>query len=478
MLRNILVFLLFFAFTAQIAAAQNIIQFKVSKPYCIFNFLEAANNSSRSPRLLKKIIGAGTKGDENFKAIRDSFNNLQLDYSYKREEYPASRRQYRSTYDLIDIALVSAGTIAEFKNRAIGILPNASLQQLVELLQAAEPYYDRLIWNDNQQKLNNQAKALEAYAGTSSGLFNAISHFYNSTWTADIPFIVALYPIPGARGGTSATPHANSLCVGVLTESTDHIGTMSVVLHEMCHVLYDEQTSAFQHRIAHWFDGNSSAYKQYAYNFFDEGLATALGNGWAYTNLNGKPDTTAWYNNVYIDGFGRALYPLVSDYINGKQQMDSLFVNKAIGLFAKTFPRAINDYAIALNNVNIYTDVGHGGDTNDLLNSIGEYFHLTSTWLMTPILDDGVLKAIAAKQQTQLIVITKNHAVELAALKKIFPQLGPYLHQKPGSVFNLSFIDDKKRPVIILNGDNKADISGLLKQMKTQQYFDLKKVMQ
>ena len=261
----------------QLTFGQDIITFKISKPYCIFNFLETATNQQGTSSTLNDFIALNTKNDSVFKRLCLEFKNIQTDYNYKREEFPENRRQNRSTKDLIDITLVNSNTLDEFKNKTIGILPNSEQQKLVNVLKQTEKFYDNLLWNNNEQKLSNQKKELELYASKSSEIFNKFQHFYNSSWTTDIPFIVTLYPIPGKRGNSTATPHANSLCVGVLTDETRHIERIGVVLHEMCHVLYDEQTKEFQHEIEKWFDNNSSPYKQYAYNFFDEGLATALG---------------------------------------------------------------------------------------------------------------------------------------------------------------------------------------------------------
>ncbi len=276
----------------QVALGQNIVQYKVSKPYCIFSFMEAASGQHNMSTTLREYIEEKTAGDEHFKELIQTFKGIQLDYSFKREEYPEKRRQFRSTYDLIVIALVNAEDLEAFNQRIFGILPISEQQKLVSVLKQADGYYNKLVWNDYEPKLKRQAKALEGYSSQASEVFKTISHFYHSSWTNDIPFTVALYGIPGAHGNTTATPHANSLCVGVLTDEKDHFGRMGVVIHEICHVLYDEQPKDFQHQIEKYFDENQSPYKIYAQAFFDEGLATALGNGWAYKKLSGQLDTS------------------------------------------------------------------------------------------------------------------------------------------------------------------------------------------
>ena len=459
----------------QLTFGQDIITFKISKPYCIFNFLETATNQQGTSSTLNDFIASNTKNDTVFKRLCLEFKNIQTDYNYKREEFPENRRQNRSTKDLIDIALVNSNTLDEFKNKIIGILPNSEQQKLVNVLKQTEKFYDNLLWNNNEQKLSNQKKELELYASKSSEIFNKFQHFYNSSWTTDIPFIVTLYPIPGKRGNSTATPHANSLCVGVLTDEIRHIERIGVVLHEMCHVLYDEQTKEFQHEIEKWFDNNSSPYKQYAYNFFDEGLATALGNGWAFKNLSGSIDTSEWYDNEYINGFAKELYPLVEDYINNNQQIDKQFIDKSIELFAKKFPNSVSDYGILLNRVSIYSDAETDLERADLMNTIGEKFQLSNVNSSSPILDKTSLELLKNSTQTQLVIISKNHKDNFNALRKMFPILSK-INPTTNTIF--SFYDKNNRPIIILFATENKYINDLVKRMETLKYFDTKKIIQ
>jgi hypothetical protein len=350
-MKKILILVVFTLFI-QNSFGQKIIQYKMSKPYCIFNFLETANKGWRTSKNFQEFIVQKTKGDESFSKLCNDFQNIEIDYAYTREEFPKYRRQNRSTYDLLVIALVNSNTLEEFKDRGIGILPLIDHLKLFEILkQVEENYYNRLVWDENKVKINNQISALDNYSTKSELFFKTLNHFYNSNWRNDVPFIVTLYPIPGEKGGISATPHANSLCVGSLTDSKDYEKKLSVVLHEIGHVLFDEQSKEFQQDLDKFFNDNKSPYKKYAYSFLDEGLATALGNGYVYKELNGTLDNSSWYNNDYIDGYAKALLPMIEDYINKKQKIDRLFVEKAIDLFAEKFPKSIYDYNILLSNV-------------------------------------------------------------------------------------------------------------------------------
>lgn len=462
----------------QLSFGQDIIRFKVSKPYCVFNFLETATHQQGTSSTLGAFIASNTKNDTAFKAICFDFTNIRLDYNYKREEFPENRRPNRSTKDLIDIALVNSNTFEDFRSKTIGILPNSEQQKLITVLTKAEKYFDQLIWSDSEEKLNNQKKELEVYSSKASEIFNTFQHFYHSSWTADIPFIVTLYPIPGKSGNSTATPHANSLCVGVLTDETKHIERAGVVLHEMCHVLYDEQPNEFQHQIEKWFGENQSPYQQFAYNFFDEGLATALGNGWAYKNMSGSMDTGNWYDNEYINGFAKALYPLVDEYISQNRQIDKPFIDKSIEIFATTFPKSIYEYGILLNRVTIYNDAETDRERSELMNTIGAKFQLTNLNLSTPISDPTSLELLKTSSQTQLVIIDKNHKGNFKALKKIFPELQKFNQNKLATDTIFSFYDKMNRPIIILYAMDKSKVEQLVDKMKSLKYFDSKSMVQ
>lgn len=460
----------------QTAFTQNIgFQFKISKPYCIFNFLEASIYSHSTSRTLQQFIDEKTKGDKEFAQLATDFSRIQLDYQFRRDEFPANRRQMRSTYDLVDIALVNSSSIAEFRDKIVGILPNSELEKLITIMQSAEIYYDRIIWKDHEAKLNAQRTALEKYTTQCSESFTKINRFYNSRWIKEIPFVVALYPIPGSSGSSTATPHSNSLCIGVLTDETDHVGRIGVVLHEMCHVLYDEQPAEFEHQIDKWFEASQSPYKSFAYNFLDEGLATALGNGWASKYLSGELDPNPWYDNEYINGFGKALYPLVSEYIAANRQMDQEFVNKAIDLFGKTFPNSVTDYGILLNRVSIFNDADDGPAIDEVMNGIGKYFQLTNSHFSSPILDPTALEHLKTGNQTQLIIVDRNQEATLKELKKLFPELSK-MKMTANKIY--AFFDQKKRPVIILIASDKTNLDMLLKEMQAKKYFDQTKIGQ
>ncbi|XZF15182.1 hypothetical protein ACTHGU_03525 [Chitinophagaceae bacterium MMS25-I14] len=457
-------------------AGKDIVQFRISKPYCILNFMETLTDGSRSSGTLKQYIQNHIpSSDTAFASLVSQYKNIVLDYSYERPEYPENRHRYRSIYDLIIIAAVHADDLKMFSDRTVGILPNDSHNRLFELLYKAETYYDRIIWDSSRQATEAQVAALQQYAQKSGAIFNTLKTLYNSSWTDDEPFIVAVYPIPGKRGNTTATPHANSLCVGVLTGETAHDQRMAVVFHEICHVLYDEQSAYFQHRLEGYFNTNPSRYQSLACNFFDEGMATACGNGWAYKQLAGKEDTTEWYNNAYINGFGHALYPLVTSYLALGKTIDSVFVDNAIKLFGQTFPKSSDDYAILLNKVFFYYDAETASERQEYSNVLNKYFHVSSMNASSPLADPASINYIKNSNSTQLFVVDRNYNENTALLKNMFPEQSNYLQSGMNTDYVLSFHDARKRPVIIIGLHNPGKFEKALQKIASEKYIDSKK---
>ena len=457
------------------AGAQDIVGFRVSKPYCLLNFLNSCVSSRGASRGLEDFIEKqDVLKEAAFQKLIADYKTIPLEYNYDREQFPRQRMRsrYGSISDLLAIAAVQSEDLKQFRQSSIGFLPVSDHQKLFRILDAAEPYYDRLIWQPQQESLRRQLDTLQTYQARISKLFVRLNHFYNSCWTADMPFVVALYPVPGRRAGTAATPHINTLCVGVRNGDTDYDGIAGVVLHEMCHSLYNEQASAVQASLDTLFMRDSSRYGRFAYNYFDEGLATACGNGWARESFNGKPDSGEWYHDPYINGYGHGLYPLVKEYLERGSKLDSAFVAQAIQIFARLFPKAPYDYGLLLSNINLYSDANDAQERAAIHAAIGKHFRVASYSSSTPILDPTSLEFLRNTGTTQVVIVHRNHRENLDKLKAIFPSLATVLEGRAEKAFVCSFQDDAGRAVIILHVDGLSDVPDAIKRLDKLKYLE------
>lgn len=220
-----------------------LLQFKISRPYCVFNFLETCKGTYGTSESLKQYIETQTANDPAFKKLVEEYIALNTAITYQWEGFPETRPAYRSVTDLLIIAAVQTDNIADFKQRIVGLLHNTDYERLINLMQRADIFYEKIIWKKHRKAALRQLKQLKKkYENAANDAFRKFSNFYQSGWPEDMPFTVAVTPVPGKEGSTAATPHANSLCIDVLTEETNYAGRVAITLHEICHVLYAEQS--------------------------------------------------------------------------------------------------------------------------------------------------------------------------------------------------------------------------------------------
>lgn len=448
---------------AQVAGATERVTIKISKPFALLTFMRAATNDPHvSTTLAEYVRGHIPKRDsvQFYKAVF-AFAQLELENSIVFSEYPEARQKPRSLAGMLNNAAIKANTVGEFLGDIVGIVPNERWLVLKTSLSAVEPIYDEVVRPYDDDFLKQQ-RALEKYADATDAIFFKLKRFYGSTWSNEMPFIISLFAIPGATGNSNAAPYSNTLALGVLTGEKEHEMRMGVAIHEICHVLYEEQPLKMQWALDSVFRKSKSVYAPYAYAYFDEALATACGNGWAYRQLAGQDDTGEWYNDDYINGFAKAIYPLVRSYISDGKTMDKNFVKKAIVLFEKTFPKAPYAYASVVNKVHFYTDADNHAAYEAIYNTVARHLRITSCYGSYPIADKQSVEQIVSSDGTQLLIIHSMHKENWTILKNEFPELTSLNPAEDGII---SFIDGKRRPVIIVNVHGIAQLDSAISQM-------------
>jgi hypothetical protein len=437
------------------ASARSLITFRVSRPVCLLTFLQTASGNGNMPRTLMETINNNITADDKLKlaTLVTQFRQLDLYHTYNIPGYPQGRQRPRTTLDLLMIAAVQSDNLSLFADRMVGVLPNETSQKLLSVLNDADPIYERTIGSVTNTALNRQLNKLHDYENRLNDIFNSLRLFYGSTWTQDMPFTVAVYPVPGNSGNTTATPHSNSLVVAVLTREKDLDMRVAVALHEICHVLYAEQPMVLQQNMDRWFTASKDPNAVYAANYIDEALATACGNAWAYRQLSKKEDTGEWYDNEYINRYAHAIYPLVTEYINAGRSIDSIFVGKAIAIFSKQFPGAYLNYANLLNAVHFYTDAADKAEFDEINEIMANYYKVSRSYGSMPIAES--MPHLDGATGTQFFIIHTDHKANYALLLGRFPELKGMNPHEEGVI---SFFDQQHRPVIIMNVKNKSRI--------------------
>ena len=448
---------------------------KYSATMSLLRYTEAAAKMSHySPTYRKLIVEKMGENNKEFNTLINDFQAITLDYNYKWDAYPDARHSQRSTYDLINIAAVNATDLDDFANRIIGILPNDDFIHLMDCLQKIKPFHDAF-FIDYDKKIKKQVLQYAPCQERLGAIFSQVSNFYGTKWAANVPFQVCLYPIPAKSGSSSATPHGNTLvCAFLADRDDDYKARMAVVTHEMCHILYDGQSADNQHNIEHLMNNSRSKYKSLAYQYFDEGMATAIGNGWAYEVLNDKIDKTDWYNDDIINDYGHALFPLVKSYLRIGKTIDSTFVNEAIEIFASTFPNSINDYNVMLNDVFI------SGSFPDSLNTptmkiIADNFRISSRSLSTPFIEEQTKKDFTSTKAAKVLLFNEELKENWEYLKKIDSAVADKfvnVNGTPNTGQYFSFVSEQGSAYLIVFYDDLPMLKKILKQVKKERFIE------
>ncbi len=426
----------------------DVVRIVYSKPFALLKFLETTTgHHGTSHTFREQIDSSNALQHATFKELVKSYNNLRLDYTWSRQDYPEKRKHTTSTWDLICVAAISSKTNTEFFSRMIGVLPCDDYLKLKRVITETEPFYDAFLFTAQEAAIQSKAAELRAHAPALNHLFDRFKVFYGSSWDKSVPFNLTIYPIFGKQGETTATPHANSLEMGFLLESKDTYDMLAVGMHELCHVLFEEQPLALQRDLDSCFTARKDPYAAFAYRYIDEALATALGNGYAYQSLSTKVDTGSWYADDYINRYAKALYPLVQEYLDAHRQMDRDFVEKAVAVFRQTFPDALYDIDALMMQSDAYLEDDHESVIDPMINTLHSSFRIYMSNTAIPIDDAESIENIQNSEQTQVFIIHKSQAKNLKLLKTLFPEMKK-LPKQPNML--VSFLDEKNRPVIVV----------------------------
>lgn len=474
MMKKVFLILIIFCFGIADAQKNDFFIFKESEVYSLFNFMETAAKKQGTSSNYRQYIDSKLSGDKDFQKLANKFKSLDFNEGIVRQDYPKGRNYRKSYLTLLIVQSLKSKDLSDFNERITGLLPVNEQLKLFNVLKNAQPYFRKYVWNDNELKIKKQIAELKKYKDLSSQMFVKFNKFYKSSWEQEIPFYVTLYPIPGKSGSTVSTPHGNALCIGTLTDASDIEGTLSVTMHEMCHILYQEQSREVQFEQEKYFNENPSQYSKLAYSYFNEAVATALGNGYAWKVLKkGVLDKGEWYNNPTINLFAKAIYPMTEKYLDENKSIDKNFIDEAIKKFSETFPDSIYEYNQNFNTVNIFTD---DIDGNYIFDQFFEYFDANNVGVSSPMKNISQSPKLLADTSSFIIILDKEQKEYLEELKTVFPEMKNVNYDK--SAQNISFLDAKGRMIVLLFINKKEDLKSAMEKLSKHQKIDKNKLVQ
>lgn len=444
------------------------VQFQVNKPYCLLNFMETLRtNGFYEPTLYEYYKKSKFNDDENLKNLIAKYSKLKITYSYEFGGYP--KYQYmskgRSTRDLLYILSAKSGTLSEFKQITVGIIPYYQHQELFQVFEAIQPIYDELIWNQYSHVAEQRLHELEEYAKqiNLSDKLKPIVKFFNNSWPEDIPILVSFSIVPGEKIKIIPPPQGNVIFCGLLTEPIDNSDYIGKIVHEFAHRAFAEQSLAIHQQIDQWFLESKSPHK-YMVNFMlNEVLGGAIGHK-IREELIGPHEFT--YGQSFVRDYDEAIYPLVVSYMDEGKTIDSSFIDQCLKIFEETFPNALYEYHYLLQAYYLLTDVE---DYYKLPNLIMKNISSPLMYeLGAPIMNDDNIDKLISYDFTKLLIITRDNESTFNYLSNKIPELKRFMDLDLKSDFVLSFHDADGKAYIIMNLHSIERFETVLERLKAQ----------
>jgi hypothetical protein len=232
------------------------------------------------------------------------------------------------------------------------------------------------------------------------------------------------------------------------------------MIHEVFHILYDEESVDFKKRIEDAFINNPSPNSRYAYLLLNEALATSLGNGYVYGQLHGAEDTAVWYRRKYTNLIAKKIYPLVKAYIISGKALDKDFIDQYIQVFDYNFSGWLKEKDFIL------TDRYVIADNADNFNIIDQTYPYRSMSAYDTQVTISSIEKMKRAPITKVVIVSKSNSRELSLLKKQFKELKNWQPDSRADFSYTVFLADKTY-LIILNNVRK-DIGKQLESLTIQ----------
>ena len=372
------------------------------------------------------------------------FDTLKIYESYEFQDYPTGQKIPVMTTSIIEKHLINTTSIQEFKSRSFGIIPNMELFLFSNILSEFQPVYDSLIYFPNKNEFEKQLTELKDFIQKSnlSNFFQKGLTFYGSQWDNSIPIDIAIIPSV-SKSGFTAKAFLNNAISEVPINFRENDILFSVLMHEIYHNIYDGQSLELKLKIRSWFNNNKSKNSQYAYLLLNEALATALGNGYVYEQLNGKTDTSDWYNVKYINLMAKKIYPVVNEYLAQSKQIDKDFVEKYIASYDSNFSDWANELDNLFANRYLITD-----NTTDL-NYFNKNYLYSSFYQSHTSINQCALEQMKETPITKVIIISSDNKNKLNLVKATFPELKGWKYKEQKEFAYTVNLQDKTKLIIV-----------------------------
>lgn len=381
------------------------VEFVISEPCSLVRFLDTASGRDHTTAwfadwYLKQIGNEAEAEKASLEKYKSDLNKMDNHYHFKD---CTNRENNTSQY----IAALAAGckNLDELLDLLKRRLEAADYLIVEAAYKHYAPVYHKLVWEPCFPRLEKQLVEFKEEAGRVkfSEKLVEVQKFMNSPWKRSMPFTVVFVPLPKTADTHTHGESIGSIQFVELLWKHDFKSQSDVIFHEICHTFWGakKDLNKIQHEFAAI--GGSRAYSE-----LNEGLATALGQGWFPVTAFGAEIEKSWYVDDVINGNAHALYPLVSEYIRKSKTFDVEFVRRATAAFNEKFPSAASDMRLT-GEINIYADsLQNRAEFKDAL--MGSMSRLHGFSIYTPVNRSRLLKG--CRRESRCVVMLSREKLQ------------------------------------------------------------------
>lgn len=438
---------IFFATNTQAEQPQPIkIELQTSETLSLVYFAQSiTGTASRSPYLRQMYLkhAASYKIDSTWLVKWDKVMRSVPPSVVFYPQRTLRRQNAQNFSDILEITALHSKDLNDFGQRTRALMPIGQHHNLMTILRNLEPMHRKHIWQPSQPMLNamktRMLKAQKQYKV--ADFLTKARTFYGSVWPASSPLVVGLVPVPGKRNKRVSFAHsAGAYAIVEVHQNMNIIAMLGVLVHEVCHSLFDAQPASLQKRIEKGFYNNQTLSAHLAYQEINEAVATALGNGlFEHLHRPANQKRKVWYNDTIIDAYAKAVHPDVVKYINAGKPWDAALSQQMVKRFETTFPSHAQDHRFVFQNAMIFVDaskkvVQHA----QTLSSI--FRRVTKVWFSSPANHpQSIQNYLGQPNATALFFLFKsNPDVQLAQypfFKPIWPSIQKAMAQSKPFIY-------------------------------------------
>ncbi len=332
------------------------IQIYHSEPASFLHFLDSGFNAPHTSDSVRELIkNEGIFQDAH---VIEDYNTYKsyLNLGYNFSDEAPNRPEGFYADDGLDVLAANSPNLATFESQLSLLLPYRGVNLYQKLKKDFYPIFLKTLWTPSLPKQDAQLKEIikEMEKSDFKAWIDIAKAFYRSDYPEELPFKIALVPIPETGGNHTSARSLRDVQIVPYLQKVGAVKNLDVVFHEFCHALYQGQSLAIKKEIDEFYLNSKHTHAYFAYNYLNEMLATAWGNGWFAEILDGKVAERSWYDDKFIDGYAKAMFPFLKEHVKAKKPFNHSFMEKTLEVAKKQFPDAHRDVASNLFKVSVW----------------------------------------------------------------------------------------------------------------------------